>query len=132
MSKTESHSGLRGDAENCIRNNRRELETAPEEGLWTVHVTDFHPGKLKNFHRYGIVEEVESISGRHIGNGNGSATWRLWRLTPKARAYLDTLSQDERAAMPCGHSGFTNDGEFLQCKECGGRFTKQEVKEYEP
>jgi len=85
-------------------------------------------GFLEKGHSTGAVTKVGTVRhGAERGRTNSKAH-TVRTLTSEAREYLEQYEDRERKMeLPCGHTGFVNIGEFLQCKLCGGRFTKAEI-----
>lgn len=109
-----------------VQSYRDPLELYPREGLFSR--STLPPDARAVFKRANEENFVEPVT--EIQHPTWYREIRLWRMTDAARERLDDLPDSRQMAMPCGHSGFDNprDSDYLHCKQCNGRFTKEEVK----
>lgn len=126
-------SGRRGDnptsdsTAQFVDKRYRELEDLPREGCFTgPAVGDPHADLLKAASRRGIVTKVDTIDTDASDRKERIA----WTLTETGRAKIESYTVARAHKLPCGHTGFVNDREsdYLQCKQCNGRYTREEVK----
>jgi hypothetical protein len=82
-------------------------------------------GTFEKLNRKGVFKRLCQVPSQ---KGYGEVC--VWRLAPWAAERVDHYDgQPSDDALPCGHVGFTNIGEYLQCNECNGRWTKTEIRE---
>jgi hypothetical protein len=108
-----------------VKNNRRILDELPKKSPWLASTTKLNGGELGKAESSGVIEKIGHLNDHY---------WELdiWCLTDAARVVLkESASDNIDYRMPCGHYGFENprDSEFYRCKECGGRFTRDEMEE---
>jgi len=95
------------------------------EPPWRAAEVSVNKESLSAMADKNIVEQVDSmrVEGEYTTRNVG-----LWQLTAPARERLrDRINGEREAGLPCGHSGFINEGEELMCKTCEERFSKEEV-----
>ena len=110
-------------ASNIVYKNYDEFDSMPRQGLFTACAVDVRLARLSKYNDEDLIHAVDEVYDPH------NKRWtKIWCLDEKTQDTLALLSRDERAQMPCGHVGFTNNEQFLQCNTCNGRFTKEEVQ----
>lgn len=108
-----------------MQGHRRKFDRLPKRNPWTFASTDLEKGELNVARDAGVVKKVDDIDHTFWDQG-------VWVLSDAARAVLkESAGENLQYEMPCGHYGFTNprDSDFYKCKECGGRFTRDEMEE---
>jgi len=120
------------DHPNFVRLNYDHLAALPQHGLWTGSVPDVPMWVIRECKRRGFVTEETRVRCKQSADWNSSEVRALWRMTDVGRQAIKQYNSEQRPMqMPCGHTGFTNEGEYLRCKDCGGRFSRAEVTETE-
>lgn len=108
---------------------RQNYDTAilfPRSGFWTkASLPDNAQVEYQKASEVGFIEPVDDLFVEDY-----ESTIKVWHVTKAAERRLDELGDNRLMKMPCGHTGFTNerDSDFLTCRHCGGRFTREEVQ----
>lgn len=115
------------------RHHYTKLSSIPRDGVWSTAAMPFHPGFIHSAANRGAIKQVATLAPEDLSSTVLGQDTTIWTLTEAAATALEDYEQGpSKMAMPCGHRGFQNIGDFLQCKQCDGRFTKEEVKAYDP
>jgi hypothetical protein len=90
------------------------------EGAWTCRDVDIPRQRLSGLHEKDVIEKVGTTEvEREYVNHDGKRTVGVWQLTAAARERLETRAEHDRPGLlPCGHTGFINEGDHLACKTC--------------
>jgi hypothetical protein len=118
-----------------VRGNYHQLRDVPRTGWFTHPVAGIPSEGLSKAKRANFLEAVTTLQTEDHSPSPHTEQITLWKVTEDGRSVLEQYDGEDMAmSMPCGHYGFVNErgSSLLACKQCGGRFTKQEVREHEP
>lgn len=116
-----------------VKTNINALQQFPERGPFTACSVPFESNQIVQLAEAGIVEHVDTVRPKSTESGSRGKT-KVWRLMPAARERIEYYAtRSTPSILPCGSESFENlrDSEFIQCKTCNGRWTKDEIRDYQ-
>lgn len=107
-----------------LRANYEKLVQIPDGPFFATQLPTITGAELVDYMGYGMVRKV----GEWDYQGRTRVIWEPTERFLDARNEYD--SSTSPMEMPCGHTGIHNDGEWIRCKVCKGRWTTEEAQEY--
>lgn len=132
MSQSDSAPTVQAESKRIIQKNFDEFRTWPRNGLFSAEVVvdgSNGYGLIQRADRHNVIERIGKV--RLSASRNSCQRTSIWRLTDEALDVIHDYRDNRTTQLPCDHVGYTNTGDWIKCKECGGRFTPEEVKSYQ-
>jgi len=107
-----------------MKKNYEELAEVPDGMFFASQLPSIPGSRLIDWMDHGFIRKV----GEFCQNGKPVCVWEPTEQFLEERSKYGLAGRPME--MPCGHTGIHNDGDWIRCKVCEGRWSKQEVEDY--
>jgi hypothetical protein len=124
VDRQKRHTDLDSSSAQWVQTHIYHLADIPEPGdEWTGQDVPYSPQELLKMRTMGVI--------KRIYNGERDDGYRYYKTQPEGfeavKIFLKQAEQSE-GFLPCGHDGFRNQGDTLECKRCGAEHDKEAVR----
>ena len=122
LDKSGDHTDLEPNKALWVRKNIHDLEKLPAPSEeWKLREVDIGQSLHAKLRDKGLIDRLDRKEGTK------TYTYRTKRVTFEAIQEFLRREEKSDSLLPCGHNGFVNQGDVLECKRCGTPHDKSEV-----
>ena len=122
LDNSDNHTDLEPNTALWVRKNIHDLEKLPAPSEeWQLRDVDIGHSLLSKLRDKDLIDRLDRERGSKI---------YTYRTKPETfEAIQEFLRREEKSdsLLPCGHNGFVNQGDVLECKRCDETHPKSEV-----
>lgn len=120
------HTHLNSATAQWVQAHKYHLADLPAPGeQWTGDDVDYTPQEILKMKNEGVII-------RQYNNERDENYYQYYVTNEDAFEAVQTFlkqAEEKEGFLPCGHDGFVNQGDVLECKVCESEHTKAEVRD---